>query len=201
MKNRMSTTPWPSVRDQRNSLAGTSYTMSANPFGESADSVGLGETWRGWEAGTSSELLNRVLSTPHGRSSTAEAAILEDWICFKEDWICFKEDRWELDDRARAILRDRSKLLRANPAIRIVIGGLAGPRGAIAHGMRLGLRRVTSIRTFLLASGIDPGRIGIAVRGSGWSVVERSGKSEDPTSQGSECRLQITDPLWTLARN
>jgi outer membrane protein OmpA-like peptidoglycan-associated protein len=193
MKNRMIITPSPALRDQRNSLAGTSHTMSANPGDECADAVGLTETWRGLEAGTSSEFLNWFLFTPHGRSSTADTAVLEDWICFKDD-------QSELEDRARAILGDRLKLLRANPAIRIVIGGLANRPGTIAQGMRLGLRRVQSIRTFLVAAGIDPGRIGIAVRGSGWSVVERSGGSEDPAIHCSECRLQVTDPRWTLAR-
>jgi outer membrane protein OmpA-like peptidoglycan-associated protein len=194
MKNRMSIAPSSARPDQPPPLAGTSQKMSADPVGEGPDTVVLCETWRAWEASTSSEFLNWFLFTPHGRSSTAEATILEDWICFKKD-------RSELDDSARAVLGDRLKLLRANPGIRIVIGGLSGRSGTVARGMGLGLRRVTSIRAFLLTHGIDPGRIGIALRGSGWSVAERSGGTEDPTSPGSECRLQVTDPLWTLARN
>lgn len=175
MKNRTSITPWPAV-------------------GDGADSVGFCETWRVWEAGTTSEFLNWFLFTPHARSTTAEAAVVEDWIYFQDG-------SSELDDRARAILGHRVKLLRTNPAIRIVIGGLCGRPGTIADGMKLGLKRVMSIRTFLLAAGIDPGRIGTAVRGSGWSVAERFGGSEDSTSRGTECRLQVTDSLWTLARN
>jgi outer membrane protein OmpA-like peptidoglycan-associated protein len=194
MKNRVSIAPWPALPDQRPPRAGTPQTMSVDPVGEGPDTVGLSETWRGWEAGTSSEFLNWLLFTPHGRSSTTGIAILEDWICFEDD-------RSELDDRARAILGGRLKLFRANPAMRVVIGGLAGQRRTIAHGMGLGLRRVTSIRTFLVAAGIDPGRIGVAVRGSGWSLAERSGESEHWTSQGTECRLQVTDPHWTLERS
>jgi outer membrane protein OmpA-like peptidoglycan-associated protein len=194
MKNRMSITPWPGLRSQRKSLAGTCHTISTDPVDDRAGRVKLSEIWRGWEAGTSSEFLNWFLRTPHGRLPTAETAVLEDWICFEED-------RWELGNSARAVLGDRLKLLRANPSIRIVIGGLAGRSGSIAHGMRLGLRRVTSVRTFLLAAAIDPDRIGIAVRGPGWQVVERSMGSEDPMKQGREYRLQLTDPLWALARN
>lgn len=194
MKKRMSITPWPDLPDQRSSLAGTSHTMSADGIGEGGDSVGVCDTWRAWEAGTNSEFLNWFLFTPHGTSPATEAAVLEDWI-----W--FEDGSSELDDRARALLGNKVDLFRANPAMRIVIGGLAGRPGTVAGGMSLGLRRVLSIRTFLLAAGIDPGRIGIAVRGPGWSVAERSGGSDDPTSQGSECRLQVTDPLWPLARN
>lgn len=194
MKNPTSVAPWPALPDQRPPLAGTSHTMSADPVGEGPETVGLCEAWRAWEAGTSSEFLNWFLFTRHGTLSAAETAI-------REDWICFEDDRSELDDGARAILGERLKLLRANPAMRVVIGGLAGQPGTVDSVMRLGLGRVQSIRTFLLAHGIDRGRIGIAVRGSGWSVAERSAESEPPPSQGSECRLQVTDPLWTLARN
>lgn len=194
MKKRMSITPWPALPNQWSSLAATSHTMSADRIDEAADSVGLCEGWRAWEAGTSSEFLNWFLFTPHGTSSATEGAVLEDWICFEDG-------SSELDDRARALLGHKMVLFRANPAMQIVIGGLAGRPGTIAHGMRIGLERVLSIRTFLLAAGIGPDRIGIAVRGPGWSVTERSGGPDDPTSQGRECRLQVTDPLWTLARN
>lgn len=187
MKHRMSIAPWPAFPDQRPSLGRTSQTMSLEPPGEGPDTVALSEIWRGWEAGTSSEFFNWFLFT-------AGAAILEDWI-----W--FQDGQSELDDRARATLGDRLTLFRANPAMRIVIGGLAGRPSTIARGMKLGLRRILSIQAFLLAAGIDPHRIEVAVRGSGWSVAERSSGSEDSTNRGGECRLQITDPLWTLARN
>lgn len=186
MKNRTSIAPWLTLPDGRHSLAWAPPTMSVDPVGEEFETVRLSETWRGWEAGTSSEFLNWFLFN-------AEAAVLEDWI-----W--FREDRSELDPRAIAILSDRLKLFQADPAMRIVIGGLAFRPGTIADGMGLGLRRVLSIQSFLLAAGIDPGRIGVAVRGSGWSVAERCG-SADSAHQGSECRLQVTDAHWTLARN
>lgn len=185
MKNRTSIAPWLTLPDPRRSLVGTPPPMFGDPVGEELDTVSLGETWRGWEAGTSSEFLNWFLFT-------AETTVLEDWI-----W--FSEDRSELDPRATAILSDRLKLFQADPAMRIVIGGLAGRPGALTHGMGLGLRRVLSIQSFLLAAGIDPSRIGVAVRGSGWSVTERPGSTD--TRQSSECRLQVTDAHWTLARN
>lgn len=194
MQNRMSSMPWLALPDQRPPLAGTSHTMSADPVGGWPNTFGLGETWRGWEAGTSSEFLNRFVFTHRGGSSNAETEILEDWISFRYG-------SSKLDHRARDILGSRMALFRAKPAMSIVIGGLAGPRDSIAEAMRLGLRRVLSIRTFLLACDIAPGRIGIAVRGSGWSVAERPRTSEQSRGPGSECRLQITDARWTLARN
>lgn len=194
MKNRKSIRPWPALPDQKDSLAETSLTMSLDPVGEGPDPVRLCETWRAWEAGTSSQFLNWFLFTRHETTSPAPTAVLEDWICFNHG-------SSELDGRARAVLGDRLGLFRAKPSMRIVIGGLAGRPGPIDHVMSLGLGRVQSIRSFLLVHGIDRGRIGILIRGSGWSVAERSGGPGDSMNPGGECRLQVTDPHWTLARN
>jgi outer membrane protein OmpA-like peptidoglycan-associated protein len=194
MKNRMTVAVTATVPDLRPPLAGTLQTVSADSISGGAAFAELCESWRAWEASSSSEFLNWLLFTPHGRASATGTALLENWICFRDG-------RTELDDRAKAVLGDRLKLFRENPDMRIIIGGLAGQPGTVAHGMRIGLRRVLSIRNFLLAHGIDPGRIGIALRGPGWWVAERSGESVGPTSEASECRLQVIDPHWTLSRN
>lgn len=194
MKRRMNITPWSDLRDQRNAPARISQANTALRFNDDSDPVGLCEAWRAWEAGTSSESLNRLLIGSPGRSSATEIAVLEDWVCFQDG-------ASELDDTARAVLGGRLELVRENRAIRVVIGGLVGQAGTVAHGMRLGLRRITSIRSFLVKADIDPDRIGIAVRGPGWSVTEGGGGAEAPTSPDREWRLQVTDPHWTLARN
>jgi outer membrane protein OmpA-like peptidoglycan-associated protein len=188
----MNITPWKDL--QRNALARISQANTALRFSKDSDAAGLCEAWRAWEAGTSSEFLNRLLFDCPGRSSATEIAVLEDWICFRDG-------ASELDSSARALIEGRLELLRANHAIRVVIGGLVGQASTVAHGMRLGLRRITSIRSFLLTADIDPDRIGIAVRGSGWSVTEGGGGAEASPRPGSEWRLQVTDPRWTLARN
>lgn len=194
MKHRINITPWSDLRDQKNAMARISRTNTVLRFSEDSDTSGLCEAWRAWEAGTSSESLNRLLFDSPGRSSATEIAVLEDWICFQDG-------ASELDNTARAMLEGRLELVRENRAIRVVIGGLVGQARTVAHDMRLALRRITSIRGLLLAADIDPDRIGIAVRGSGWSVTEGGGGAEASPSPGGEWRLQVTDPRWTLARN
>jgi len=194
MKNRISLAASAAAPELRPPMGETFHKMSADSHDGGPDSVRLCESWRAWEASSSSEFLNWLLFTSHGRPSTIGISVLEDWICFKDD-------RTELDARARAVLSDRLKLFRENPMMRIVIGGVAGQPGTIAHGMRTGLRRVLSIRTFLLAHGIAPDRIGIALRGSGWWVSERSSGSDSLPRESIECRLQLADPTWTLSRN
>jgi outer membrane protein OmpA-like peptidoglycan-associated protein len=194
MKNRVTFAEWSTIPELRPPMGEAFHKMSADSLGDGAESVRLCESWRAWEASSSSEFLNWLLFTAHERSSATGISVLEDWICFKDD-------RTELDDRARAVLGERLKVFRENPAMRIVIGGLAGQPSTIAHGMRLGLRRVLAIRSFLLTNGIDPDRIGIALRGSGWWVSENFGEAERLPSAAGECRIQLTDPNWTLSRN
>lgn len=116
------------------------------------------------------------------------------------EMILFSEGSSVLDGGARAALRHWSAVLRANPGIRVVIGGLASRVGSTTHAMGLGFQRVQAIRAFLLSQGVRPTRIEVAVRGSGWFLVERPGGAagEDPSA---ECRLQIVDPQWALWRN
>jgi outer membrane protein OmpA-like peptidoglycan-associated protein len=201
MKRRMHLPPWPAFQDQeqdqeqaRDGRRCPASPPSAGLPAATVDALDLCQLWRGWEAGTRSELLSRLLRAPQGRSSIGEVAVLEDWICFRDR-------ASELDERARAMLSGRWERLRENAGLRVVIGGLASQAGSMAHDMRLGLRRVLSIRNFLLAAGTDPDRIGIALRGSGWSVTERSVRGGDSAGGGGEWRLQITDPHWTVARN
>ncbi len=67
--------------------------------------------------------------------------------------------------------------------------------------MALGLRRVQRIRAYLLRHGIEPVRIGVAFRGEGWSLLERTGKAVRVEGFSRQCWLQVADPHWMLSRN
>lgn len=152
------------------------------------------EDWRAWEAASNSEFFNWFVFRPHRTLAPAAPLLLEDWIYFQDH-------AWDLDERARATIGRKLPLYEVNPAMRIVIGGIANQTGTLACGMRLGLRRVLSIRRYLLEHDVDPDRVGIAIRGTGWSLTERSGESSDLHGRRSECRFQVTDSHWVLARN
>jgi outer membrane protein OmpA-like peptidoglycan-associated protein len=184
MKNRMVFTRWRSHPDPRIPEASRIEKVQ----------VWSSEAWRAWEAASSSEFFNWFVFRPHRMLAAATPPFLEDWIYFQDH-------AWELDGRARAALSQKMPLFRANPSMRIVIGGVASHPGTVAYGMRLGLRRVLSIRAYLLAHDIDPCRVGIAIRGTGWSLTESSDESVDVDTPRSECRLQVTDAHWVLARN
>lgn len=146
------------------------------------------------EAEPDSEVLDRPLF------SWLRGALLATAPGTMEELIFFGEGSSGLDGRARAILRDRSAVLRANPRIRIVIGGIASQSGSTADALGLGLRRVQTIRTFLRSQDIDAARIEVAIRGAEWFLVDSPHRVAENGPSG-ECRLQIADPQWALLRN
>ncbi len=195
MKNRKAFTRWRSRQYPRGPKASRSEAVPGDHVRAEEIGVRLSEAWRAWAAASGSEFFNNWFVFRQDRTHTAATLVV------RENWICFQDHAWELDARARATLSYGMPLFRANQAIRIVIGGIVNHPGTIAYGMRLGLRRALSIRTYLLAHGIDPDRVGIAIRGTGWSLTESSGESDDLESPHSEYRLQVTDSHWVIARN
>lgn len=189
MKKRMLSTPRRSLQEPRIPRAISDDQMRA----EEAH-LGLAEGWRTWEGANSSVFFNWLVSQPNRTLVAGARKVVEDRIYFEDH-------SWELDAGARATLADKLPLFQASPAMRIVIGGIVSHQGTLKFGMKLGLWRVLSIRTCPLAYGIDPHRIGIAVRGSGWCLVEDAGGAGDLGSRCTECRLQATDRHWVLAKN
>ncbi|MDT8369649.1 MAG: OmpA family protein [Longimicrobiales bacterium] len=114
--------------------------------------------------------------------------------------VLFREGSSRLDDAARAALRDRAAALRVDPDIRVVIGGFTSQLRFSSHSMELALLRVQAVRDFVLSKGIVPTRIDVAIRGTGWFMVERT-RSAGEVTLSSSCLLQIADPHWTLWRN
>jgi len=194
MKNRIAFTRWQLLQDPQAPEAVRSEARPGRQVGAEEAQPALAEAWRAWEAAQSSEFLNWFLFMDRRSSAVAPSG-------FVEDWICFPDDSGILDARARGTLGRRIALLRANPGMQIVLGGVAGQPGALVSGLRLGLRRVRSIRAYLLAHGVQKERIRIALRGAGWLLAEHSAEPGDLTSERSECRFQVTDAHWILARN
>ncbi|TVP59482.1 MAG: hypothetical protein EA351_01510 [Gemmatimonadales bacterium] len=194
MKNRMSFTPSQSPQNPRSLEASRCGLTPGDQVRAEDATAELSEAWRTWETENSARFFNGLVLGPHGTPKAA-APVLE------EDWICFQKHSSTLDRRAMEKIGRKVPLLQSNPTIRIVIGGIAHQPGPVAYGMRLGLRRVQSIRSCLLAHKVDPERVEIAVRGRNWFLTDRAGTSLDLNDRRGEYRLQVTDSCWTLARN
>jgi hypothetical protein len=185
---------WPVVGEVGAAPSGAPLFMSADRMGRGDCGARLCQAWRAWESGASSTLLGRMLSAPHRPGQLSSPPL---W----EDWIHFASDSWELDDLALCMLNPRIESLLDHQTRRIVISGRDTLSGPTARGMGLGLRRVLAIWNVLLARGIDPARIRITVRGARWSMIDRPTTDHGSGAFAGECRFQVTDPRWGLARN
>jgi len=73
----------------------------------------------------------------------------------------FDYDAYGLRDDARAALDGNAKLLRANPTVSLTIEGHCDERGTVEYNQALGEKRAQAARDYLLAAGIEAGRISI----------------------------------------
>merc|ERR1711871_1406454 len=91
------------------------------------------------------------------------------------DTVNFDFDSAELTVSARSTLNRQSAFLSVNPGLMIVIEGHADERGTREYNLALGDRRVTAVRDYLVAKGIDSARVRTVSYGK-----------ERPTASGSD---------------
>lgn len=73
----------------------------------------------------------------------------------------FDYDAATLREDARAALDGNAKLLRANGSLKLVIEGHCDDRGTIEYNQALGQQRAEAARDYLVAQGIDAGRLSV----------------------------------------
>lgn len=73
--------------------------------------------------------------------------------------IHFEFDRYDLDDKSRAVLRKNADYLKANPTAKIEIQGHCDERGTNNYNIALGERRAQSTKMYLVSQGVSGSRI------------------------------------------
>ena len=73
--------------------------------------------------------------------------------------INFAFDRYDLDDRSRAILKNNMAYLKSHPELKIEIQGHCDERGTNRYNISLGERRVQSTKSYLISLGVDESQI------------------------------------------
>ena len=73
--------------------------------------------------------------------------------------IHFEFDRYDLSDANRQILRDLSDVLKKEDRLKIELQGHTDKRGHNNYNIALGQRRAESTKMYLIAQGVNPGRI------------------------------------------
>ncbi|MEQ9814954.1 MAG: peptidoglycan-associated lipoprotein Pal [Azospirillaceae bacterium] len=75
------------------------------------------------------------------------------------DRVFFQFDRYDLTSEAQSTLQAQAAWLNAYPSIGLLIEGHADERGTREYNLALGERRANSVRNYLIALGIEPGRL------------------------------------------
>ena len=111
-----------------------------------------------------------------------------------QEMVFFPREGFALSDSAKAILREKVVVFKANPAMRIVITGFTSQVGTDAYNMALGLRRAQASRDYLVSQGVESVRIEISTKGEGNLRVEGPGELANAENRRSQFRLLIADP-------
>jgi peptidoglycan-associated lipoprotein len=102
-----------------------------------------------------------VSSQSAGTQSSAgpAAGSVEDFVLNVGDRVFFAFDKYNLTPEARRTLERQSAWLKQYPAATVTIEGHCDERGTREYNLALGERRANSVKSYLVALGIDANRI------------------------------------------
>ena len=84
---------------------------------------------------------------------------VQDFVVNVGDKVYFDFDKYDIRADAQPILAAQSAWLNRYPAVQVRIEGNCDERGTREYNLALGARRANSVREFLVAHGVAPGRI------------------------------------------
>jgi len=82
-----------------------------------------------------------------------------DFVANVGDRVFFDYDKSDLKGDARAELAKWVAFLKAYPNDKLLIEGHCDERGTVEYNLALGDRRATAVKNFLVAEGVDAGRL------------------------------------------
>ena len=88
-----------------------------------------------------------------------QAGSQEDLVVNVGDRVFFGFDKYNLTGEARGVLEKQAAWLKRYPSVTVMIEGHADERGTREYNLGLGDRRANSVKDYLVALGISPGRI------------------------------------------
>ena len=83
----------------------------------------------------------------------------EDLLLNVGDRIFFGYDSTDLDNNSQEVLKNLAAWMQANPGTTITVAGHCDTRGTREYNLALGERRASAARDFLIALGINSGRV------------------------------------------
>jgi len=97
--------------------------------------------------------------TPAGMASSATPGSQQDFVVNVGDRVFFIVDSSELTPQARSTLDKQAQWLQMYNRYSFTIEGHADERGTREYNLALGARRAQTVRDYLVARGVDAGRM------------------------------------------
>ncbi|MGH6933679.1 MAG: OmpA family protein [Dongiaceae bacterium] len=90
--------------------------------------------------------------------------------------VYFDYDRWDLRKETQAGLWRQAEFLIAHPEFTVLLEGHCDERGTKNYNYDLGAHRAAEAKEYLIAQGVDPGRIDTVSYGKDRPAIEDSGE-------------------------
>jgi peptidoglycan-associated lipoprotein len=103
----------------------------------------------------------------------------QDFVINVGDRVYFDFDKYEVRTDAQPILAAQAAWLKRYPAVAVRIEGNCDERGTREYNLALGARRANAVRDFLVAQGIQGGRITTISYGKEKPIDPGSGEEAD----------------------
>lgn len=107
------------------------------------------------------------------------------------DRIYFAFDKSDLSDQSRQVLAEKAELLKAHPALTLLIEGHCDERGTNEYNMALGERRARAAYEYLVLLGIEAGRLTIISYGEEYPAVPGSNEEAWAKNRRDEFKASV----------
>ena len=139
--------------------AGSSASESSAASSSTSSSSGSGSDSSSGSSSSSSSSTSTSDSTSGSDSSLTYDTNPQTALIKVGDRVHFDYDSAELDDDSRATLDRQVEFLNQNPSIMITVEGHCDERGTREYNLALGEKRASSVKDYLIASGVNSARI------------------------------------------
>ena len=113
----------------------------------------------------------------------------QDFVINVGDRVYFDFDKFEVRTDAQPILAAQAAWLKRYPAVAVRIEGNCDERGTREYNLALGARRANAVRDFLVAQGIQGGRITTISYGKEKPIDPGSGEEADQHNRNSHTAI------------
>lgn len=113
----------------------------------------------------------------------------QDFVVNVGDRVYFDFDRYEIRSDAQPILAAQAGWLKQYGSVQVRIEGNCDEKGTREYNLALGARRANSVRDFLVAHGVEPGRITTISYGKEKPIDPGTGDAADQKNRNAHTAI------------